>query len=286
MLVIDPQHALTDLARRTSVAPKDDAHLLLVGCVGSLGQALIHRLVGLHRFTRNTVLVREPMQRGLRSVGLHQVSGEIAVWPVLQGDAQTHAQAHAQADAAIVLFEAPKTYYGRENALWTPQPQQLVPLARWLVASGVRLLVVVMPHAQGKIPAALRAGLANLDEGALAALGFDTVLIVRSARKPDAPAHANWAARLAHSMLGIFGYMVPSSEQPVRPSKIAEFIDAAIRVAREGAAGVHIASSEHVWQSAQLAASERMAFVRLWLRGDSKDGVWPARRESNPRPTA
>ena len=60
-------------------------------------------------------------------------------------------------------------------------------------------------------------------------------------------------------MLSISRYMVPSSEQPVRASKVAEFVDVALRFAPPG---VHIAAPELVWQAAQ---GELERVVREWL---------------------
>jgi hypothetical protein len=40
--------------------------------------------------------------------------------------------------------------------------------------------------------------------------------------------------------------MVPSSEQPVRASKVAELVDLALRIAPPG---VHVAAPELVWQA-------------------------------------
>ena len=61
---------------------------------------------------------------------------------------------------------------GREAAFWQPPPAELLPLARRLHDIGVRHLLVVMPHVSATPPEALKAGLASLDEQAVAALGF------------------------------------------------------------------------------------------------------------------
>jgi hypothetical protein len=49
-------------------------------------------------------------------------------------------------------------------------------------------------------------------------------------------------------MLSVSKYMVPSSEQPVRAVKVAEFVAAALDLAPRG---IHIAPSETVWQATQ-----------------------------------
>jgi hypothetical protein len=113
---------------------------------------------------------------------------------------------------------------------------------------GVSTLAVVLPHSQGRLPEALKRGLAGLDEHAVAALGFDRLLIVRSAQKPGAPASSGLLRRVASMMLSTFKYMIPSSEQPVRAVKVAEFVALALQHAPPG---IHIAAPETVWRAAQ-----------------------------------
>jgi hypothetical protein len=158
-----------------------------------------------------------------------------------------------------VLFEPPDPSSDRERALWTPAPQQLLPLAQWLRASGVRTLALVLPHAPGRLPEALKHGLANLDEQAVAGLGFERLLILRAAQQPAAPRHADAPTRLAHWMLAIFKYMVPGSEQPVPAAKLAELLALALRLAP---AGIHVAGPELLWQAAQGRPEE---VARRWL---------------------
>jgi hypothetical protein len=165
----------------------------------------------------------------------------------------------ASAEVGVVLFDPPRLFYDRERALWTPAPQQLVPLARWMRAGGVRTLAIVLPHAPGRLPEALKRGLASLDEQAVAALGFERLLILRSARKPAASRAAHPLARLADWMLSIFKYMVPSSEQPVRAAKVAELLAVALRIAPPG---IHVAAPDVVWQAAQ---GEMEPVARRWL---------------------
>lgn len=211
---------------------------------------MLRRLVGMHRFDRTQVLAHAPMAPALRHVGIQVVSGPIAAWPPVQ------------ADAAVVMFDPPRMFYGRERALWVPSPQDLPALATWLHASGVRTLAVVLPHAQGTLPESLKRGLASMDEHTLTTLGFERLLIVRTPQKPGAAAsHVSALHGLAAWMLGIFQYMVPSSEQPVRASKVAEFVDAALQHLPPG---THVAAPELVWQAAQQPVHD---VVARWLAG-------------------
>ncbi|RYF32697.1 MAG: hypothetical protein EOO26_10670 [Comamonadaceae bacterium] len=263
---VDPFQALQAANRR--IAPVGGAAalngtLLIAGATGALGNELVRRLAGSHRFAHTRVLAKEPMRDGLRGVetvlvppstGPDAVS--IADWP------------RVSADTAIVSFDPPRLYHDRERALWLPEPSQLPELARWLRASGVTTLAVVQPHAQGRLPEALKRGLASLDEQSVVANGFDRVLLVRSAQKPGAGTFANPGERLAAWMLSITRFMVPSSEQPVRPSKVAELVDAALQIAPPG---VHVAAPELVWRASQGTALRDVA--RGWLLGTEAEAT-------------
>jgi hypothetical protein len=250
-MALDPLQALQAANREPPPVPTPSTAagtLLIAGATGALGQELVRRLAGRHRFAHTRVLAREPIRDGLRGVEtLLAPASSIAQWPLVD------------ADTALILFEPPRLYYDRERALWTPEPAQLPELARWLRTSGVQTLAIVQPHDQGRLPEALKRGLASLDEQAVAGLGFECVILVRSARKPAAARFANPAERLAAWMLSIARFMVPASEQPVRASKVAELVDVALRVAPPG---VHVAAPELVWQAAQ---GELRAVVEGWL---------------------
>lgn len=235
-------------ARRAAAPAAAPGRLLLAGAGGALGNEVVRRLVGLGQFGGTEVLVREPIRAGLRGVSVRLVEGDDpSAWPP------------TSAGTAIVMFDPPRLFYQRERALWTPQPGQLPALAHWLRRSGVGTLAVVMPHAQGRLPEALKRGLANLDEQALAALGFDRLLIIRSAQAPGPPPTASRLEAVARWMLGIFKYMLPGSEQPVRAVKVAHFVAAALQWAPPG---IHVAAPQTVWQAAQ---GDPRAVVRDWL---------------------
>ena len=222
--------------------------LLIAGATGALGNEVLRRLAGSSAYGTTQVLAREPLTEGMRHVQTLLVPGDDpGQWPA------------AQADVGVVLFDPPRMFYQRERALWTPTPEQLPLLARWLRAGGVRTLAVVLPHAPGRLPDALKRGLANLDEHAVASLGFERLLILRSAQQPATPPQGHPLARLAHWMLGVFKYMVPSTEQPVRAVKVAELLSLALRRAP---AGVHVAAPELVWQASQGGMED---VVRRWL---------------------
>ena len=241
--------------------------LVVAGATGALGGEVLRRLAGHGHYAHIEVLAQEPMTTGLPSVSMvlvRQAAHEaIKDWPTLALPAQV----------AVVMFEPPRLYYDRERALWTPAPAQLLPLAQWLRRCGVHTLAVVMPHAQGRLPDALKHGLANLDEHAVAALGFERMLLVRSAQKMTPPVQAGFLNKTAAWMLSTLSYMIPQTGQAIRPTRLAEFVEAALRVLPPG---THIASPELLWQAANpppkverdsAATSHIHTVIEAWLSG-------------------
>jgi hypothetical protein len=243
-----PIQVLQAAAGRLAVVSRKPK-LVIAGATGALGNEMLRRLVGLQQFESTQVLAREPIRAGLRGIATTVVgSAPPADWPNLQ------------ADTGVILFDPPRLFHDRERALWTPRPEQLLDVARWMHRSGVATLAVVLPHAQGRLPEALKRGLASLDEQAVAALGFERLLYVRSAQKPGPAGAPGFLPALAHWMLSTLKYMVPSSEQPVRAVKVAEFVAAALQLAPPG---IHIAAPELVWRAAQ---GDLRGQLRQWLR--------------------
>lgn len=214
--------------------------LLVAGATGVLGNEVLRRLVGSGRYVHTEVLATEAMATSLSGVGIALVDtlAPIGAWAVRPLPAHT----------GLIMFEPPRLYYGRERTLWTPTPAQMPELARWLKRCGVQTLVVVVPHAPGRLPDALKRGLADLDEHAVAAMGFERVLLVRSARKVLATQSKNFFERTAAWMLSTLKFMIPAAEQPVRPAKLAEFVNTALAMLPPG---THVAAPELLWQANQ-----------------------------------
>jgi hypothetical protein len=226
--------------------------LLLAGATGATGNAVLRQLVGSARYGATHVVAREPLTPGMRHLQALCVPagdiGDAAHWPL------------QAAQVGVVMFDPPRLFYGRERALWTPQPEDLSAVAAWMRRCGVSTLAVVLPYDQGRLPQALRQGLAGLDEQAVAAMGFDRVLLVRTARKPGkATAPTSRLQAIANWMLSIFQYMVPASEQPVRTNRVAEFVGHALLLAPRG---VHVAAPEWVWRAGQ---QDVRTTVMQWL---------------------
>ena len=250
-LLASPLQALQSALRPASAAALARPGLLVAGATGALGSEVLRRLAGSGRFAQAQVLAREPITTALAQVAIVLAGGDdIAAWPV----------APAPVHTGVVMFEPPRLYHDRDRALWTPEPAQLLALARWFRRCGALTLVVVLPHAQGSLPQALRHGLASIDEQAVAALGFERVLLLRSAQKPRPRAGRPVLEKLAAWMLSVMNYMIPTSSLPVRPARLAEFVEAALRVLPPG---THVAAPELLWQAGQ--ASDVHGVVRAWL---------------------
>jgi hypothetical protein len=236
-------------ARPTDSMPLRKPRLVIAGATGVLGNEVLRRLVGLQQFERTIVLAREPITPALRDVATTLVASDCPDdWLPMAGE------------TGVILFDPPRLFYQRERALWTPRPDQLPALASWMRRSGVTTVAIVLPHAQGRLPEALKRGLASLDEQRVAALGFERLLLIRSAQKPGAVPPSGVLPRVAHWMISIAKFMVPSSEQPVRASKVAELLAVALQLAPPG---IHIAAPELVWRAAQGGLRE---IAGQWLQ--------------------
>lgn len=228
------------------------ARVLVVGAAGPLGAAVLEQLLARGGFSAVGVSTVQPM----RPV-------PVALTPLSWDDPQ--ALARFGAETAVVVLDAPRGSGDREAVMHAPPPQALPEVARRLHAAGVRHLLVVLPHDGAGLPAALQAGLANLDEQAVAALGWRHVLFVRPAQAPAAVAAAEPLHRLARLMLSQLRFMVPQRERPVRAQKVAAFVAALAAGVPEAPAGTRVVPAERVWQASQQ--DDPAPLARAWLAG-------------------
>lgn len=236
MTSLSPLDALRGAQRAGPIAAAKP-RMLLAGATGPLGNEVLNRLVGAQKYAMVQVLARERYVHGLRGMQLLAQEGDDAArWPV------------QAAEVGVIMFEPARPYYQRERALWTPQPAQLLVVAQWMKQCGVTTLAVVLPHDVGSLPQAIKQGLANVDEHDVAALGFERLIFVRSAREAVKVTAGSFLQRTARTMLSAMSYMVPQSERPVRAMHVAKLVDAALLQAPPG---IHVAAPEIVWRAAQ-----------------------------------
>ena len=242
--------------------------VLVAGGGGALGSAVLESILAGRRFAQVKVLATRAL-----TVAMHGLE------PVIV-DALDDMPAAAEApiaDIAVIVFDRERHANGRELAFVRPQPQALATLARGLHARGVKRLIVVLPHSPAALPDALKLGLANLDEQAIAALGFEHLVFVRSAQKPRSARAEQWLQRLADGVLAQMQMMVATSNQPVRASKVAQFVcELAAQLGASGP-GTRVAPPELVWQAAQMR--DGAPLVQAWLaRRELPELTAPRRR--------
>ena len=253
---LSPQDALAAASRPVPRAAAT-RRVLVVGGGGTLGSAVVEQLLASHRFERVGVLAGRAVQPAVRS--LQPVPDEAA------------ARAAFAPDTALIVFDRERHANGRDAAFVRPEPADLPAIAQHLFAAGVRCLVVVVPHAPALLPQALKQGLASLDEGAVAALGFEQLVFMRMAQAGDARGAADAkdgpAALhgLATWMLQQLRWMVPQSEQPVRGLTVAR-VAAALAVQLPATpAGTRVLPPEVLAAAAQFA--DPTEAVADWLAG-------------------
>jgi hypothetical protein len=206
--------------------------VLVAGGGGKLGGEVVRRLVAavsLGRYRHVALMATEDFHAAMSGVQVLPVSEHVANWPIwLPKDPKDRIQ------TAVVMFEPPRMFYARERTIWTPHPSELPALAKWLHASGIRHLVVVLPHQPGMLPAALQQGLASLDEQMVTTLGFERDIFMRMAQTDIAAKPANFAERVANWMLGIGKYMIPANQTPLRITQIAKLVEQVLQTAPAG----------------------------------------------------
>jgi hypothetical protein len=188
--------------------PKDTRpRLLIAGAGGVLGSEVTNHLLGTQAYKQTTVLCLEPFSTPIR--GLQT----LVVGPEGPENIPNFA-----ADIGLVMFEPGRAFYDRERALWTPTPEQLLPIAKWMHRCGVGTLLVVLPHQPNRLPAALQRGLASLDEVAVSTLGIKRLVFIRSAKKwPQRPIIQAGARELRPGCLMPLTIWCPVLNKPCAP---------------------------------------------------------------------
>jgi hypothetical protein len=246
-----------------ALAPR--SRVIVIGAGGALGSAVLAETLVAGRFQQVAALVAAPLTSTLR--GLLPLSR-----------AELEAGQGPAADAAIVVFDRERHSNGRDDAFEMPGPEQLLPLARALHARGTRRLVVLVPHAPSQLPQALGHGLATLDEAALAALGFEHLVILRAARQAGRRSALPWLQRLAQWWLDQLRWMVPARQQALRPAALARCVAELVMALPQSPPGTRVVAPETLWQWVQALDARGRA------EGDAAaGGPAPAPPPGSPR---
>lgn len=267
-----PAPDLLNEALRGGLAPRADTPLrqprvVVAGGAGPLGSAVLEHLLA-SPFSPVGVLVQQNMGTALRDLQVWHTAGWHSA-PLPQ----------QQADIGVVVFDRGRSRHGREEAFVQPAAEELPALAAWLLGCGVQHLVVVLPHAPGLLPQALRAGLASLDEQAVAQLGFRQLVFVRPARPGagGAPSPGAMLARLGSGLLAQLHWMVPQREQALRATKVAAFVSDLAAALPTAPPGTRVVAPELIWDWAQPEGGRPL--LQAWLQ----DKALPSTRTAKAR---
>jgi hypothetical protein len=236
---------------RQAPAAVNHRRVLVLGGGGALGGAVLEQLLASHRFERVGVLASPTLQPALR--GLQAVADD------------GQALAAFAPDTALIVFDRERHANGRDAAFVRPAPDALATRALQLRGAGVRALLVVVPHAPALLPQALKAGLATLDEGAVAAMDFQQVAFMRMAQAGAGAQGGHRLQRLAGWLLSQLHWLVPQREQPVRGLTVARVAAAIAMHLPAAAPGTRVLAPEWLWLAAQ--AEDTGALMAAWLAG-------------------
>lgn len=265
--------SLIDEALRAGHAPPVRVNaalqrVLVAGGGGPLGSALLESLLSVRAFSPVSVLVTQPTRAALHGLrALLWLEGT----PLPPGDEPV----------GVIVFDRERHANGRELSFYRPEPSQLPALAAQWRERGVRHLLVVMPHTMASLPDALKRGLANLDEHAVAALGFEHLVFIRTAQAGAHERISHPAQRLAHWMLSQLQLMVPQRDRPVRAQKVAQFAAQLAARLPSSPPGTRVVPPETVWEAAQT--DDIAGLAQSWLNGPARVPA-PSATEPPARP--
>lgn len=214
-------------AARAPAAASALPQALLLGAAGSLGEALMARLLASSSYARIHVGVERAMPSTSSRFAALPLNDD-APWP--------------PARDAFLCETPPETPLRADAAIRPLAPAQMLTAARAARAAGVSRLVLVAPLAAVlQLSGAVRT-LNQTDEIELVRLGFETLVIVRpTEQESDAPA-GGWFRGLVRSAgRAVLHIMLPPTIQPLRADTAAAAILTAVE--RLGP-GVHVLGAQ------------------------------------------
>ncbi|MBL8347570.1 MAG: hypothetical protein JNN03_19195 [Rubrivivax sp.] len=232
-----------------SLAPLE--HALVLGAGGRLGSALLAEALVAGRFASVRAWVAAPLVSTVR--GLSPLS-----------EADFDRPGPLRATTAFIVFERERFSNGRDDAFVMPQAVALPALASRLREGGVRRLVVVLPHASSMLPQALAEGLATHDEAAVAALGFEHLLLLKPSQDLAVARTGSLLERFTRWWLAQLRWMIPQREQPLRAVVLARLAVMLARVLPSAPSGTQVVPQSLLWQLVHDADGGE-ARSRAWL---------------------
>lgn len=202
---------------------------LLAGAVGRQGEALLNAALARGGYASVHVLAEAPVSMGMAGLELCALDALPAVDDVL-----------------LYVTEAgdpvERSFHGRDAPFVPVTPERALAVARDAAAAGARRLLVLRPSPGWQQIGALQRALDDDIERALAALPFETVLVLRPVRPGRGPG-GTWLRRLVNGYLSLQMLMMPRSIPVLTSDQVAR---AAFRALADAGPGVSVLLAEQL----------------------------------------
>lgn len=198
--------AATEAPRRTA---------LLMGAGGRLGERMLDQLLGQTAYDKVFAWSRQP------------ISGTVLKLVCVE------APDALQADDVYCVVGSAVDHLRRTEVYHTVSENAVLDLARRVLANGAQRFILITPISAFSQPAALHNKLQNVAELELAALPFETLLVVRPSTWGMGRKEEGWFARMVRGAIDqITHTMVGKRNMPMTAQRVAE-----VTVAQAVAAG-------------------------------------------------
>lgn len=200
-------------AQPRAVTSAQKRHALIVGNAGTLGEALLGRLLSAPHYASVRAATTQPIRSMANKLSFCLMSD-------LQHDDPTRWPA---IDDVVIVVGAKLSFLRRDDVFPVIHEDNAVRLAEAAQRAGATRLLLVAPMA-----AWLSATMANTNvydqlEHRLRALAFTTTWVIRPSEHDREKHRGSLLARVANGVLSTLGhYMIPQSMQPLRAQIVAE----------------------------------------------------------------
>ena len=242
--------------KTTGAAPRASRSALAIGTVGRIGEELLNCLLESPEYHVVHVLVETPMRSMMPRLQPHQVS--IAAMNDLPHTSAKIALPFA--DDVFCCISDARSYFKRDQAYVMLGKDQIAPLAQIAAGNGAKRFILLAPLSAFLQLTAPAGGLIDILESELAALGFETLIIVRPAAD-----YATTQGNVLERLIGwgakaIMQIMIPQRLQPLRARQIAQ---AAVNAARLLGNGVHVVGAHEIAELAAPGVPVKTKRIRL-----------------------
>jgi uncharacterized protein YbjT (DUF2867 family) len=222
---------------RVDTAPSTRRRVIVFGNAGTLGEALLARLISAPRYARVYAATAQPIRSTAHKLSyclLDELKRDLRAeknWPAI--------------DEAVIVVGGKPSFFKRDDVFPAIDETTAITLTRACAAAGARRMMVIAPMEAWLATTLGRvAGFGPL-ENTLRELDFETAWIIRPSEHDRAAAKGSVLQRIAHNLLGTLGhYMTPQSLQPLRAHIVAE---AAVEWFTSDASGYQICGARELY---------------------------------------